>query len=67
MSKYLKTQTKDKLKKVFSITKSGYLYAPEHRGIPILLTFDDLTDIHDFLVFMSTQEYTVWMKSQKIT
>lgn len=63
MSKYLTRKRREQLKQLFRIDGAGYMYG-FNRDNAIRLTFNDLGNIHDFLVFMGTEEYNLWMKKQ---
>ncbi len=63
MSKYLKQHRKDTLKQKFGFDGDAYEYWSDYEG-GIRLTYQDICNIHDFLTFMSTEEYNLWMKSQ---
>lgn len=66
MSKYLTTKIKNELKRRFTLTKSGWFYKPYGNSKPIPLTYEDICNIHDFLVFQSTQEYRDWVIHQEV-
>lgn len=64
MSKFLRKDTKDKLKESFKLTKIGWIYKPPHREIGITLTFSEMAEIHDFVVFQGSGEYMEWVRSK---
>lgn len=60
---YLSANRRLELKQKFSLDGNAYDYWSDYEG-SIRLTFQDLCNIHDFLVFMGTEDYNLWMKSQ---
>lgn len=62
MTRYLRKERKENLKESFSLSKFGWIYKPQHREIGLYLSFDEMSEIHDFIVFQSSQEYLDWVK-----
>lgn len=62
--RYLTASTRKNVKEVFSLIKGGYLYKPHNREIGIVLTYDDINNIYDFLEFQNTQEYMDWVRNR---
>ena len=63
MSKFLRQETKDRIKETFTPTKGGWLLGVEG-SVPRFLTNEEVGLIHDLCVFQSTKEYVDWFKVQ---